>query len=114
MAAPDGARVTAGPPHAASSAASDTAPSQPQTAFSGLRHEKRRVCRRPRGKPACETCLKWSFLMEYAMSDLFDEYPLLMAGLEILIPLFLVVYIVVWTKSGKKKPQDERAPRRPD
>jgi len=48
------------------------------------------------------------------MSDLFDEYPLLMAGLEILIPLFLVVYIVVWTKSGKKKPQDERAPRRPD
>ncbi|SEB60654.1 hypothetical protein [Paraburkholderia caballeronis] len=46
------------------------------------------------------------------MSDLFDEYPLLMVGLEILIPLFLVVYIVVWTTSGKKK--QKRAPRRPD
>ena len=51
------------------------------------------------------------------MSDWFDEYPMLMVGLEILIPLFLVVYIVVWTRSGKKKnPQDppKRVPRRPD
>jgi len=46
------------------------------------------------------------------MSDLFDEYPMLLVGLEILIPLFLVVYIVVWTTSGKKK--EKRTPRRPD
>jgi hypothetical protein len=56
--------------------------------------------------------------MEYTMSDLFDEYPLLMAGLEILIPLLLVIYIVVYMKSGKKKrqekQQEERALRRPD
>jgi hypothetical protein len=50
--------------------------------------------------------------MEYAMSDLFAEYPLLLTGLEILIPLFLVVYIVVYTSSGKKK--EKRTPRRPD
>ncbi|HEY1611909.1 MAG TPA: hypothetical protein VGG24_21795, partial [Paraburkholderia sp.] len=65
-----------------------------------------------------DTCLQWLFLMEYTMSDLFDEYPLLMAGLEILIPLLLVIYIVVYMKSGKKKrqekQQEERALRRPD
>jgi len=53
------------------------------------------------------------------MSDLFDEYPMLIAGLEILIPLFLVVYIVVWMRAGKKRQQprqqpDVREPRRPD
>jgi len=48
------------------------------------------------------------------MSDLFDEYPLLMAGVEILIPLFLVIYIVVWVRSGKKKQQETREPRRPN
>jgi len=50
------------------------------------------------------------------MSDLFDEYPLLIAGLEILIPLLLVVYIVVWTASGKRKEKQKgpRGPRRPD
>jgi hypothetical protein len=52
--------------------------------------------------------------MEYAMSDWFDEYPLLLAGLEIVIPLALVVYIVVWTKSGPKKPREKRVSRRQD
>jgi hypothetical protein len=41
--------------------------------------------------------------METAMSDLFDEYPMLMFALEALIALFLLVFIVVWTASGKKK-----------
>lgn len=37
------------------------------------------------------------------MSDLFDEYPMLIFALESLIALFLLVFIVVWTSSGKKK-----------
>jgi hypothetical protein len=41
--------------------------------------------------------------METAMSDLFDEYPMLIFGLESLLALFLLVFIVVWTSSGKKK-----------
>jgi hypothetical protein len=41
--------------------------------------------------------------METAMSDLFDEYPMLMFALESLLALFLLVFIVVWTSSGKKK-----------
>ena len=38
------------------------------------------------------------------MSDLFDEYPMLIFALEALVALFLLVFIVVWTSSGKKKP----------
>jgi hypothetical protein len=41
--------------------------------------------------------------METAMSDLFDEYPMLIFALESLLALFLLVFIVVWTSSGKKK-----------
>jgi len=37
------------------------------------------------------------------MSDLFDEYPMLIFALESLLALFLLVFIVVWTSSGKKK-----------
>jgi hypothetical protein len=37
------------------------------------------------------------------MSDLLDEYPMLMFALEALIALGLLVFIVVWTASGKKK-----------
>ncbi|WP_188130950.1 hypothetical protein [Paraburkholderia panacisoli] len=37
------------------------------------------------------------------MSDLFDEYPMLIFALESLVALFLLVFIVVWTSSGKKK-----------
>jgi formate hydrogenlyase subunit 3/multisubunit Na+/H+ antiporter MnhD subunit len=41
--------------------------------------------------------------MEAAMSDLFDEYPMLVFALESLLALFLLIFIVVWTASGKKK-----------
>jgi len=37
------------------------------------------------------------------MSDLFDEYPNLIIALELLVAVFLLVFIVVWTSSGKKK-----------
>ena len=37
------------------------------------------------------------------MSDLFDQYPMLIFALESLVALFLLVFIVVWTTSGKKK-----------
>ncbi|HWT38946.1 MAG TPA: hypothetical protein VN289_21850 [Paraburkholderia sp.] len=37
------------------------------------------------------------------MSDLFDEYPMLIFALESLLALFLLIFIVVWTASGKKK-----------
>ncbi|QQC63389.1 hypothetical protein [Paraburkholderia ginsengisoli] len=37
------------------------------------------------------------------MSDLFDEYPMLIFALEALLALFLLVFIVVWTSSGRKK-----------
>jgi hypothetical protein len=41
--------------------------------------------------------------METAMSDLFDEYPMLIFAPELLVALFVLVFIVVWTSSGKKK-----------
>lgn len=37
------------------------------------------------------------------MSDLLDEYPMLMFALESLLALGLLIFIVVWTSSGKKK-----------
>ncbi|MEC5408913.1 hypothetical protein VOM14_25505 [Paraburkholderia sp. MPAMCS5] len=37
------------------------------------------------------------------MSDLFDEYPMLVFALESLLALFLLVFMVVWTSSGKRK-----------
>ncbi|MEM5426162.1 MULTISPECIES: hypothetical protein [Paraburkholderia] len=37
------------------------------------------------------------------MSELLDEYPMLMFGLEALLALFLLIFIVVWTASGRKK-----------
>ncbi|WP_198039159.1 hypothetical protein [Paraburkholderia sp. SOS3] len=37
------------------------------------------------------------------MSDLLDEYPMLIFALEAFLALFLLVFIVVWTTSGKKK-----------
>jgi hypothetical protein len=41
--------------------------------------------------------------MESAMSDLFDEYPMLIFALEALAALALLVIIVAWTMSGRKK-----------
>ena len=41
--------------------------------------------------------------MGTAMSDLFDEYPMLIFALESLLALCLLIFIVVWTSSGKKK-----------
>jgi hypothetical protein len=41
--------------------------------------------------------------METAMSDLFDEYPMLIFVPELLVALFLLVFIVVYMSSGKKK-----------
>jgi hypothetical protein len=58
----------------------------------------------PSHAPAVRTNrIQCSFLMETAMSDLFDEYPMLIFALESLLALFLLVFIVVWTSSGKKK-----------
>ncbi|WP_165848082.1 hypothetical protein [Paraburkholderia lacunae] len=58
----------------------------------------------PSHAPAVRTKrIQYSFLMETAMSDLFDEYPMLIFALESLLALFLLVFIVVWTSSGKKK-----------
>ncbi|WP_226382804.1 MULTISPECIES: hypothetical protein [Burkholderia] len=37
------------------------------------------------------------------MSDLLDQYPMLIFALESLLALALLVFIVVWTTSGKKK-----------
>jgi hypothetical protein len=47
--------------------------------------------------------IQCSFLMRTAMSDLFDEYPMLIFALESLAALFLLVFIVAWTASGMKK-----------
>jgi hypothetical protein len=44
--------------------------------------------------------------MGTAMSDLFDEYPMLIFALESLVALALLIFIVVWTASGKKKNQN--------
>lgn len=41
--------------------------------------------------------------MGNAMSDLLDEYPMLMFGIEALLALFLLIFIVVWTASGRKR-----------
>jgi hypothetical protein len=46
------------------------------------------------------------------MSDLFDEYPMLIFALESLVALFLLVFIVWWTASGKKKNQANDPARR--
>lgn len=50
--------------------------------------------------------IQCSFLMGTAMSDLFDEYPMLIFALESLVALALLIFIVVWTASGKKKNQN--------
>jgi hypothetical protein len=47
--------------------------------------------------------LQCSFLMRTAMSDLFDEYPMLIFALESFAALLLLIFIVAWTASGKKK-----------
>jgi len=51
--------------------------------------------------------------METAMSDLFDEYPMLIFALESLVALFLLIFIVVWTSSGKKKTTRARSAEQP-
>jgi hypothetical protein len=76
-------RTTPPPPHEASNTAMESAPSQPVTL--------------PANRIQC------SLLMETAMSDLFDEYPLLMLVPELLVALFVLVFIVVYMSSGKKK-----------
>jgi len=47
------------------------------------------------------------------MSELLDEYPMLMFGLEALLALFLLIFIIVWTASGRKK-QAQHDDRRQD
>jgi hypothetical protein len=37
------------------------------------------------------------------MSDLFDEYPMLIFALEAFVALFVLIFIVLWTSSGRKK-----------
>jgi hypothetical protein len=76
-------RTTPLPPHEASITATESAPNHPAAARTNR--------------------IQCSFLMETAMSDLFDEYPMLVFALESLLALFLLVFIVVWTSSGKKK-----------
>jgi hypothetical protein len=56
--------------------------------------------------------IQCSFLMRTAMSDLFDEYPMLIFALESVVALFLLVFIVWWTASGKKKNQSSDPARR--
>lgn len=52
--------------------------------------------------------IQCSFLMETAMSDLFDKYPVLLDALEVLVPLLLLGYIVVYVSSGKKNDPNKR------
>jgi hypothetical protein len=52
--------------------------------------------------------------METAMSDLFDEYPMLIFALESLLALFLLIFIVVWTASGKKKQTQKASGKKSD
>lgn len=46
------------------------------------------------------------------MSDLFDEYPMLIFALEALLALALLIVIVVWTMSGRKKHARDDRPQR--
>ncbi|MGF6758358.1 hypothetical protein [Paraburkholderia sp. GAS42] len=48
------------------------------------------------------------------MSDLFDEYPMLIFALESLLALFLLIFIVVWTASGKKKQTQKASGKKSD
>ncbi|WP_231753033.1 hypothetical protein [Burkholderia sp. TSV86] len=41
------------------------------------------------------------------MSDLLDQYPMLIFALESLLALALLVFIVFWTTSGKKKSSNQ-------
>ncbi|EDT02984.1 hypothetical protein BamIOP4010DRAFT_3521 [Burkholderia ambifaria IOP40-10] len=41
--------------------------------------------------------------METAMSDFLDQYPMLIFALEAFVALALLIFIVVWTSSGRKK-----------
>ena len=50
-----------------------------------------------------EPRLQSLFSMDATMSELLDEYPMLIFGLEALLALFLLIFIVVWTASGRKK-----------
>ncbi|EGD02120.1 putative transmembrane protein, partial [Burkholderia sp. TJI49] len=88
----DEVRVGA-PPHAASSAAVATAAAQPATL--GPNH------------------IQCPFLMETAMSDFLDQYPMLIFALEAFLALALLIFIVVWTASGRKKHarSNDRQPR---
>ncbi|AJY68095.1 hypothetical protein B7760_03276 [Burkholderia glumae] len=43
------------------------------------------------------------------MSDLFDEYPMLIFALESLLALGLLIFIVAWTASGKKQQRRQQA-----
>ncbi|MCO8408664.1 hypothetical protein KGP62_23965, partial [Burkholderia multivorans] len=81
------------PPHAASSAAVATAAAQP-------------AARRPNH-------IQCPFLMETAMSDFLDQYPMLIFALEAFLALALLVFIVAWTASGRKKHarNNDRQPR---
>ncbi|NIF40213.1 hypothetical protein F3J14_04695, partial [Burkholderia sp. Tr-862] len=81
------------PPHAASSAAVAAAATQP--ASRGPNH------------------IQCPFLMETAMSDFLDQYPMLIFALEAFVALALLIFIVVWTSSGRKKHarSNDRQPR---
>ena len=46
------------------------------------------------------------------MSDLLNEYPMLIFALEAFLALALLVFIVVWTASGRKKNPGNKRPLR--
>ncbi len=46
------------------------------------------------------------------MSDLLDEYPMLIFALEAFLALALLICIVVWTSSGRKKNPGNKRPLR--
>ncbi|CAB3969584.1 hypothetical protein BLA9940_02698 [Burkholderia aenigmatica] len=48
------------------------------------------------------------------MSDFLDQYPMLIFALEAFVALALLIFIVVWTSSGRKKharSNNDRQPR---
>ena len=40
---------------------------------------------------------------KYIMSELLDEYPMLLLVAEAGVALFILIFIIVWTMMGRKK-----------
>jgi hypothetical protein len=50
-------------------------------------------------------------LLPSIMSEVFENHPMMLFGLEAGVALFLLLFIVIWTMSGAKKhPRPLRAP----